>query len=204
MRNAAVLLFPRAREAQGFPNVLTSQGNEMKLTRSLLAGVAAATVMVTGAQAADLMVGGLDPIYDSPLFNFEGFYAGGTLGLATVPPPGGVFTVGVVAGANFALTDAFLAGVEFQGDTLWNGGGFQGFDALFLGKLGGYLSDDMVVYGTAGAGWVANTPSYAFGAGIEKAIVESVSVRGEVMATGNWGAWPSGAKATVGVLWHMN
>lgn len=176
----------------------------MKLTRKLLAGVAAATLMVTGAQAADLMVGGLDPIYDSPLFNFEGFYAGGTVGGAALPGPGGVWTVGVVAGANFAVTDGILAGVEFQGDTLWNGGGFQGFDALFLGKLGGYLADDMVVYGTAGAGWLANTPSYAFGAGIEKAIVESVSVRGEVLGTGTWGGMPNGIKGTVGVLWHMN
>src|SRR5690606_30921128 len=34
----------------------TSQGNEMKLTRSLLAGLAAAGLTITGAQAADLMV----------------------------------------------------------------------------------------------------------------------------------------------------
>jgi outer membrane immunogenic protein len=176
----------------------------MKLTRSLLAGVAAAGLMVTGAQAADLMVGGLDPVYDSPLFNFEGFYAGGTLGAGTFPATGGVGTVGVVVGANFAMTDAVLAGVEFQGDALWNGGGFVGFDALFLGKIGGYMTDSVMIYGTGGGGWVANTASYALGAGIEMAVANPISIRGEVMATGTWGAWPNGAKATVGVLWHMN
>ncbi|HHY50446.1 MAG TPA: hypothetical protein GYA10_11940 [Alphaproteobacteria bacterium] len=176
----------------------------MKLTRSLLAGVAAAGLMITGAQAADLMVGGLDPVYDSPLFNFEGFYVGGTAGVGAFPPTGGVGTIGVVAGANFAVTDAVLAGVEFQGDTLWNGGGFAGFDALFLGKLGGYLNDSTVVYGTGGGGWVAGNTSYALGAGIEMAVVDQVSVRGEALATGTWGGWPDGGKITAGVLWHMN
>src|SRR5690242_14407984 len=117
----------------------------MKLTRSLLAGVAAAGFMITGAQAADLMVNGLDPVYDSPLFNFEGFYVGGTVGVGAFPAPGVVGTVGAVAGANFALTEAILAGVEFQGDTLWNGGGFAGIDALFLGKIGSYLNDTTVI-----------------------------------------------------------
>jgi outer membrane immunogenic protein len=176
----------------------------MKLTRTLLAGIAAAGLMATGAEAADLMVGGLDPVYDSPLFNFEGFYVGGTAGVGAFPAPGLVGTLGVVVGANFALTDAILAGVEFQGDALWNGAGFQGFNGLFLGKLGAYLSDDMVVYGNAGGGWVANVPSYAFGAGIEMAVADQLSARGEVMATGTWGGFPNGGKATVGLLWHMN
>jgi outer membrane immunogenic protein len=177
---------------------------KMKLTRTLLAGIAVAGLTVSGAQAADLLVRGIDPIYNSPLFNFEGFYVGGTAGVGAFPGPGVVGMVGVVVGANFAVTDAILAGVEFQGDTLWNGGGFQGFDTLFLGKLGGYLSDEMIVYGSAGGGWIAGTPSYAFGAGIEMAVADQLSARGELMATGSWGGWPDGAKATVGLLWHMN
>lgn len=180
------------------------RGFQMRLTRTMLAGAAAIGLMTTAAQAADLMVGGLDPIYSSQLFNFEGFYVGGTGGIGALPGPGTVWSVGVVAGANFALNDVILAGVEFQGDSLWNGGGFAGVNALFLGKLGGYLSDEMMVYGTGGGGWVANTPSYALGAGIEMAVAEQLSVRGEAMATGTWGGWPNGAKATVGILWHMN
>ncbi len=176
----------------------------MKLTRTLLAGVAAIGLTATGAQAADLLVGGLDTGYTSNLFNFEGFYVGATAGVGAFPVVNTVWSAGVVAGANFALNDMILAGVEFQGDSLWNGGGFAGVNALFLGKIGSYLTDDMVVYGTGGGGWVANTPSYALGAGIEMAVAEQISVRGEVMGTGTWGGWFDGAKATVGILWHMN
>jgi outer membrane immunogenic protein len=176
----------------------------MNLHRVLLAGVAASALLISSAQAADLLVGGLDPVYDSPLFSFEGFYVGATAGVGAFPVPGVVGTVGVVAGANFEVTDAFLLGGEFQGDALWNGGGFVGFDALFLGKIGAYLADDIMLYGSGGGGWVAGVGSYAFGAGLEMAVAEQISVRGEVMATGTWGAMPNGGKATVGVLWHLN
>lgn len=176
----------------------------MRMMRSFVLGVVIAGLTTAGASAADLQIGRVDPIYSSSLFNFEGFYVGATLGAGAFPVPGVVGTVGGVAGANFALTDGILAGVEFQGDALWNGGGFVGFDALFLGKLGGYLSNDMIVYGTGGGGWVAGVGSYGLGAGIEMAVAEQLSVRGEVMATGSWGGWPDGGKATIGVLWHMN
>ncbi len=175
----------------------------MTFTKSVLLGVTAAALMSTGAQAADLLMPA-NQIYDSPLFNFEGFYVGGTAGLGAFPGPGGSGMIGVVVGANFAVTDALMTGVEFQGDALWNGGGLYGFDALFLGKLGGFLSDDMLVYGTAGGGWIANTPSYGIGAGIEMAIAPQVSVRGEGIITGAWGAGISGGKITAGVLWHLN
>ena len=175
----------------------------MTFTKSVLLGVTAAALMTSGAHAADLLMPA-NQIYDSPLFNFEGFYVGGTAGLGAFPGPGGSGMIGVVVGANFAVTDALMTGVEFQGDALWNGGGLYGFDALFLGKLGGFLSDDMLVYGTAGGGWIANTPSYGIGAGIEMAIAPQVSVRGEGMITGAWGAGISGGKITAGVLWHLN
>jgi outer membrane immunogenic protein len=176
----------------------------MKLSRLLFAGALAACFTVTGARAADLLINGPDPIFNSPLFNFEGFYIGGTLGAGSFPVSGGAGTVGVVVGANFALNDAILAGVEFQGDALWNGGGFIGFNSLFLGKLGAYLSNDMVIYGTGGAGFVDGTTSYGLGAGIEMALADQLSGRVEAMATGPWGAAPNGGKIAVGLLWHMN
>jgi outer membrane immunogenic protein len=176
----------------------------MRIIRSLVLGVAVAGLAAASAQAAEPLFGGADPIYSSSLFNFEGFYVGATLGAGTFPGPGIVGTVGVVAGANFALTDGILTGVEFQGDALWNGSGFVGFDALLLGKIGGYLSNDMVVYGTGGGGWADGVGSYALGAGIEMAVADQVSVRGELMGTGGWGGWFDGGKATVGVLWHMD
>lgn len=182
---------------------LTSQGDDMTLTKSLLLGLAAAAFLSTTAQAADLLMPA-NQIYDSKLFDFEGFYVGATAGVGNFPTNSVSGTVGVVVGTNFALNDALLAGVEFQGDALWNGGGFYGFDALFLGKIGGYLGDDLMAYGLAGGGWVENTPSYALGAGIEFAVADQVSVRGEGMATGSWGGGFDGGKLTAGVLWHLD
>src|SRR5688572_24097294 len=104
----------------------------MTFTKSLMLGVAAAALLSTGAQAADLLMPA-NQIYDSALFDFEGFYVGATGSLGAFPGPGGNGMIGVVVGTNFTVTDAILAGVEFQGDTVWNGAGFYGFNALFLG-----------------------------------------------------------------------
>lgn len=175
----------------------------MTFTKSLMLAAAAAALFSTATQAADLLMPA-DQIYDSALFDFEGFYVGGTAGLGAFPGPGGNGMLGVVVGANFEITDAILTGVEFQGDTVWNGAGFYGFNALFLGKLGGYLTDDLMVYGTAGGGWITGTPSYALGAGIEMAVANQISVRGEAMATGSWGGGLNGGKITAGVLWHLD
>ena len=172
-------------------------------TRSI-AVLAAAALIATPVFAGDLLIGGADTIYQSPMFNFEGFYSGVTAGVATVPADGGVGQVGIVAGSNFALTESLLAGVEFQGNLNWDEDGVTGADALFLGKGGAYLAQETLLYGTAGAGWVNSEGSYAAGVGIEQALTDSISVRGEGMATGTWGEWFDGGRLTGGVLWHMN
>lgn len=59
----------------------------MTFTKSVLLGVTAAALMTSGAHAADLLMPA-NQIYDSPLFNFEGFYVGGTAGLGAFPGPG--------------------------------------------------------------------------------------------------------------------
>jgi outer membrane immunogenic protein len=173
----------------------------MRVTHSLLFGLAAACTIASAAHAQDFPA---DPIYDSPLFNFEGFYAGAQLGGAALPGPGIVGSVGAVAGANFTLTDAFVAGLEFQGDMLFNGAGYAGLDALLLGHFGGYVGQDLMVYGAAGFGALNGVGSYAFGAGIEAPLMDQVSARGEILGTGTWGVAPNGAKVTGGLLWHMN
>jgi len=175
----------------------------MTFTKSLLLGTAAAALLSSGAQAADLLMPA-NQVYDSALFDFEGFYVGATAGVGAFPGGGGSGMVGVVVGSNFAMTDAILAGVEFQGDAVWNGGGFYGFNALFLGKVGGFITDDLMVYGAAGGGWIASTPSYALGGGVEMAIADQLSVRGEALATGSWGGGFNGGKITAGVLWHLD
>jgi len=173
----------------------------MKLAHKLLAGAALAVITVTAAPAADLLTP-VDPIYESPLFDFEGLYLGVTGGGALA---GTLFgTAGVVVGANFAITDGIIAGVEFQGDTYWNGGGYAAYDALALGRIGGFVSDNAMVYGDLGAGVVNGAGAYAFGGGVELAMTDQLSVRGDVQGLGLFGAGPTIAKATVGLLWHVN
>jgi hypothetical protein len=175
----------------------------MKFAHSLLAGAALAVAMGSAANAADLLGGPADPIYSSPLFNFEGLYLGGSLGGAIT---GGALngTVGVVIGANFAVTDGIIAGLEFQGDSYWNGGGFTAYDAIAFGRLGGFISDNTMLYGDLGAGFMNTGAVYAVGGGAEMALSGPLSLRGDLQIIGGWGALPSTGRATVGLLWHMN
>jgi outer membrane immunogenic protein len=173
----------------------------MKLAHTLLAGAALAVSMST-AHAADLLATPVDPIYSSPLFDFEGLYLG--------VQGGGAFSsgipyglLGVVVGANFAVTDGIIAGVEFQGDGYYNGG-FTAYDALALGRVGGFVSENAMLYGELGAGLLNSTPVYALGAGVELAVADQLSVRGELQGLGGFGALPSVGKATVGLIWHVN
>ena len=146
----------------------------MKFAHSLLAGAALAVSMTTAAHAADLLTTPVDPIYSSPLFNFEGLYVGAQGGGAI---SGGIpyGVLGLVVGSNFAVTDGIVAGIEFQGDAYYNGG-FTAFDALALGRVGGFVSDNAMVYGELGAGFTNATPVYAFGGGVEMAVAETTQL----------------------------
>jgi outer membrane immunogenic protein len=174
----------------------------MKLAHKLLAGAALAVLTASAASAADLLVDTpADPIYSSPLFDFEGLYVGATGGGAYTGTLYG--TLGVVVGANFAVTDGIIGGVEFQGDTYWNGG-YAAYDALALGRIGGFVSDNAMLYGDLGAGVLNGAPVYAFGGGVELGMTDQVSIRGDLQGLGVFGGAPSVAKGTVGLLWHIN
>lgn len=191
------------------------------IARSLMLGVAAAALMVSGAQAADLMVQAppANAIYESPLFNFEGFYAGVTAG-GTIAD-NGYANVGVVAGVNFMVADPILLGVEAQGDLFFNGDGLSAGDALILGRIGVLATDQVLVYAAGGVGIIgADNPSrreafWAAGAGVEVAVTDSMSVRAEglYMRTIDSGVdnefnptspdASDAAKFTIGALWHF-
>lgn len=175
----------------------------MKYAHSVLAGAVLAVAMGSAAQAADLLSRPADPIYSSPLFDFEGFYLGGSLGGA-VSSGTLAGTVGVVVGANFAVTDGIIAGVEFQGDSYWTGGGFTSYDALAFGRIGGFISDNVMLYGDLGTGFMNTGAVYAVGGGAEMALSGPLSLRGDAQIIGPWGKFPSTARVTAGLLWHMN
>lgn len=175
------------------------------IARSFVLAAAFVGLAVPAASAADFWGGdsGLGSVLPSPYFQFEGFYLGGTLGAGTLGESDPFGTVGVVVGNNFDVNDMLLAGAEIQADILYNGNGLIGFDTLLLAKLGGYVSENAVLYGTAGAGWVESDLAYAFGGGVEFAMTDQIALRGEVLGLGAFGAAPEGAKATAGLLWHI-
>ena len=113
-------------------------------------------------------------------------------------------TLGVVVGANFAVTDGIIAGVEFQGDAYWNGGGFTAYDALALGRVGGFISDNTLLYGDLGAGFLDGDARLRV-----RRRARNGPHRPDERArrpAGHRPFWrgPSTAKATVGLLWHIN
>jgi outer membrane immunogenic protein len=171
----------------------------MKLALTLLAGAALAVATASSAGAADLLKPvPADPIYSSPLFNFDGFYVGGTAGLSSFGS-----SVGGVVGSNFAVTDGIVIGGEFQGDIYFNSG-VTAFDALALGRVGGFIADNVMIYGDAGAGLIGSGPIYALGIGAEMGLGSNLGVRGDLQGLGTFGSGPSAARATVGLMWHMN
>ncbi|GHA10485.1 hypothetical protein GCM10007989_00810 [Devosia pacifica] len=180
--------------------------------RSLSIGVAAAALMVSGAQAADLIIPTTpEPIYEPAGFSWDGLYAG--------VEAGGIFTDGIdddvggviggVVGVNFTVADPFLLGAELQGDYVWMDGDDAGL-FLALARVGAVVTDEVLVYGSAGVG-VSVTDGdddgvFALGGGVEVAVTENVSVRGEVLGLGtldDGDDFFTGAKATVGVFYHF-
>ena len=189
----------------------------MKFARTLLMSVAASAAMTAGAMAADMS----DPYVPyTPMapaasaFSFEGFYfgvIGGGLWDSTssylTAPDTAAWSLGAAAGVNFYLTDSVLGGFEVQGS-----GDFGATNAIFdgfaLGRLGLAPTNEVMVYLAGGPGFTSNTGTttgvYGIGGGVEVAAWDQVSLRGEVLGIGTWGAAPNAVKATAGVMFHMN
>jgi hypothetical protein len=138
--------------------------------------------------------------YNPASFNFDGFYlgaqGGGQFGNPSSP------TLGLVAGANFAVLDPVVAGLEFQGDVLPTTGN-TAYDFYSLGRVGVVVTGDFMVYGEAGPGWSRGNFGYAIGAGGEYALSDVLSAKGEIQGIGNFGSSPFGTKIQGGVLFHM-
>lgn len=176
--------------------------------RSLSLGVAAAALMVGGAHAADLIIPTTpQPIYEAAGFSWDGLYAG--------VQAGGHFnngaTFGVVGahvGVNFIVADPILLGLEGTAEYWWNDVA-NGGEFLINARLGAVVTDSVLVYAIAGTGietgaGVSNGV-YQLGGGVEFAVTDSVTVRGQVVGYGAYNSPDAfaGAKATVGVSYHF-
>jgi outer membrane immunogenic protein len=189
--------------------------------RSLSLGVAAVALLAGGAQAADLIIPTTpQPIYESAGFDWDGLYAGIELGglfngspaVGTQPASTTQGVVGGVVGVNFTVADPVIIGLEVQGDYVWGSAADAGL-FLALARVGAVLTDEVLVYASGGVGVInrAGTSEgvYALGGGVEFAVTDSVSIRGEVLGLGDFSnAGPTdnffeSAKATVGIFYHF-
>lgn len=191
--------------------------------RSLSLGVAAAALLAGGAQAADLIIPTTpQPIYESAGFSWDGLYAGvraggqwlgtgNTLGNVVavgVDPIGGV--IGGAVGVNFIAAEPFLVGAEVTGDYVWYNGTSSGEFFANL-RAGAVVTDSVLVYALGGVGIQTNanvsTGLYQLGGGVELAVTDSISVRGELVGQGDFNGnndpFFEAAKATVGVFYHF-
>jgi outer membrane immunogenic protein len=193
-------------------------GVQDMFVRSLSLGVAAAALLAGGAQAADLIIPTTPvPIYEAAGFDWEGLYAGvraggqfvgdSTYGNVVGPVTSGV--IGGAVGVNFIPVDPLLLGVEVTGDYIWTG---ETHSAEFFANLraGAILTDSVLVYAIGGVGVQSHNDGsegvYQLGGGIELAVTDAITVRGEVVGQGDFTADDSifeAAKATVGVFYHF-
>lgn len=193
--------------------------------RSLAIGVSAAALMVGGAQAADLIIPTTpEPIYAPAGFDWEGLYVGARLGGQFVGANAGNYAnvtnnttygvVGAAVGVNFIPMDPVLLGVEVTADYMWNTTAAVTNSGEFFANLraGAIVTDNALIYALGGVGFNNTTAGsvgvYQLGGGVEFAVNDVITVRGEVVGQGDF-ATEAGdtffelAKATVGVFYHF-
>jgi len=180
--------------------------------RSLAIGVSAAALMVGGAQAADLIIPTTpQPVYTPAGFDWEGLYVGARVG-AEFNDAVTAGVVGAVAGVNFLPVDPFLLGVEVTADYVWGDTIVDQGEFFANLRAGAVVTDNAMVYALAGVGFAAadgfdNVGLYQLGGGVEFAVTDAISVRGEVVGVGAFDDanddFFDTAKATVGVFYHF-
>lgn len=189
--------------------------------RSVAAVMVASSCLVVGAQAADLIIPTTpEPMYEAAGFDWEGLYAGAELGgvfnnfgVGSLPSNVTQGVVGGIIGVNFMVADPLLLGLEAQADYVWGSGGDAGL-FLAMAHVGAVVTDRVLVYAAGGVGFQTmsgfdNSGVYALGGGVEVALTDSVTVRGEILGLGDFSGPFSGGdffestKATVGIFYHF-
>jgi outer membrane immunogenic protein len=189
--------------------------------RILLLGVSIAALSSVATQAADLIIPTTpQPIYEAAGFDWEGLYVGARVGgqftgdsaslYATTPVNTTSGVVGAAVGVNFIPVDPFLIGAEVTGDYIWSNN-FSSGEFFANLRAGAVVTDSVLVYALGGIGTNtrnnANEGVYQLGGGVELAVTDAITVRGELVGQGDFdgGSDPffEGAKATVGVFYHF-
>lgn len=182
------------------------------MIRSLTVAAAALALFTGSALAADLTVSEYEaPVIDSG-FDWEGPYAGvAASGEFSLDDSEDYFGGGVFAGINFLVSDGFLLGIEGTAD-LVSDGDFTYAELFILGRAGVLVTPDILFYGVGGAGYEwdiddpdVNDTAYQLGAGIEVAVSDAITVRGQLTGYGYFDGDDlfDYARATIGVAFHF-
>lgn len=171
----------------------------------------ATALMGSAAFAADLTIpSSPEPILDSEGLSWEGLYIGAIGGGYSEDGDAQGFIGGVIGG-NVYVADPVFVGGELQANYYFeNDDWYDAWEVLALGKLGVVVSPGFAIYAAAGVGYKSFSngdeySEYALGAGIEAAVTESVSIRGDILAVGfpDYDEAFSGARASVGLFYHF-
>ncbi|MBD8064564.1 porin family protein [Devosia sp. PTR5] len=159
----------------------------MRLARLTVLSLGLATCGAQGVLGADLITvpssaAGELPVHDGQAFNWDGFYTGvyGVVGRTLTGD--GEYGIGVQAGVN-ATFDFYLAGAEVAVEGLTGDVGNTAYGKI-LGRAGLVATDDVLVYAAGGYGIDLASPeeqNVLLGGGLEVAISDSVSVRGQYL-----------------------
>lgn len=153
----------------------------------IVAAFAVVIVLAQGAQAADALVVPVSqgnaqlPLYEESAFDWNGFYAG-VYGVGQTSPAGGLqYGLGVNVGVNAVLdsvvlgADVALHGLTGASDTVYG---------RILGRAGLLVSDDLLVFATAGYGVDLGAPveeDILVGGGLEFAVSQDISLRAQYL-----------------------
>lgn len=160
----------------------------MRWTSKATLSTAISMFVIGGANAADPIMYDVSSapadavaMYDDSGFDWTGFYAG-VHGVGAIQPGGTEYGLALALGGNVDVGFVLL-GAEVTIAALTDGADFSG-RAEVLGRAGLLLTDEFVLYGAAGFGTdfaPAGDDHLLLGGGLEMAISDSVSVRGQYL-----------------------
>ena len=189
----------------------------MRALRTLAIAAFAALAATATASATDLV----DVVTPAPMyataddgFDWNGIYFGKYVFQYWSDLGAGNNGIGKALGVNLELGDYFLIGGEVRVEASFDNFVYEAFSLGAVGRAGFILADNFLIYAVGGASYTdlgggLNVTESIFGGGLEVALGDNVSLRGEISHRecigGNVACLVGGYNhGSVGVFWHFN
>lgn len=178
------------------------------MIRTFAIATAAIALMGGAAFAADLSVPETPYVPESTGFSWDGLYAGVGVGGYFEDGYDTQASISGVVGVNAVIADPWLIGAELEAAYfLANDDFIAGWEIWLKARAGVLATPDVLLYGVAGVAASVNEIDetgtvYGIGAGIEAAVSDSISIRGEALAV-KYDDDTSGIEAKASILFHF-